>query len=297
MQARVALSRALFEWGPAINRHGALYRPLAREVAGVCAAWVKRLLASHDRVVFVDGLQFAVGPAPHYAGLEFRFRNYEPGVASVLRRMLGPGMIFVDVGAHVGFHSLAAARLVGDRGRVYAFEPDPDTYDLLQNNARLNRLTNIIAVPLAVDEGCGEKDLFLGVVHEGHNTLYARRLVGSKSVRVETTTLDTYFATRGILRLDVIKLDVQGAEPAVLRGANDILRRCRGLKIIVEIDPIFLRATGSDPEAILEPLLDARYRFWWIARDGALERISGDGLHDRQYGLHYLLGARSDAQV
>jgi len=120
-----------------------------------------------------------------------------------------------DVGAHAGFFTLLASRLAGDRGRVYALEACPDNVERLRRNVEANRALNVEVVALAASDRDGEAAF---VMHE--STLQGR-LAGEmehSAVTVRTTTIDT-LVREGMTPPDVIKIDVEGAEGAVVRGA------------------------------------------------------------------------------
>lgn len=142
--------------------------------------------------------------------------------------MLAPGMTFVDVGANVGLFSIPAAMKVGG-GRVFAFEPSPSTYGLLVRNARLNHLTNLHAVRSALGDYAGEAVLNVNVAgKDGLNTIGKPTHPLCEIARKEAvpiTTLDTFLRENGITHVDAMKIDVEGAEPLVLRGAIELLAR------------------------------------------------------------------------
>jgi FkbM family methyltransferase len=174
-------------------------------------------------VAWHDGLRIALprsGPAAliYYQGLS------EPDTADLLRALLGPGMVFVDVGAHIGEYTLLGARRVGDTGEVHAFEPDPRAHAVLVENVRLNRLSRVVTRPWAVSEAEGEAELRLHAEPALSALATPLSPVGpaGESRRVPRVTLDGYIGER---RLDVVKIDVEGAEMLVVRGARRLLAR------------------------------------------------------------------------
>jgi FkbM family methyltransferase len=141
---------------------------------------------------------------------------------------LNPGMTLVDAGANVGLFSIPAAMIV-DGGRVFAFEPSLLTYKRLVKNARLNHLSNLNAVRSALGDYAGEAHLSVNVAgKDGLNTIGKPTHPQCEVARKESvpiTTLDMFLAQNGVTNVDAMKIDVEGAEPLVLRGATKLLAR------------------------------------------------------------------------
>ena len=164
-------------------------------------------------------------------------RAYEPAKTAVLRRHLRPGMTFVDVGVNKGDYSLLAARLLGDRGRVLAVEPEPENCAWFRHSVALNGYRSIDLLEAALSDSDGEATLHLGR-HSGWHTLVAGvRGRDRGTITVPTRTLDGVLAERGIETVDVMKIDVEGAELQVLRGARGALSGDRPLLVLVDIHP------------------------------------------------------------
>jgi FkbM family methyltransferase len=175
--------------------------------------------------------------------------EWEPGLTALFGERLSPGMVFVDVGAHVGYYTALAGRLVGPRGLVLAFEPNPRNYELLLANVWRNGLANVACFPWALSDETGFTDLYLSADNSGDHRIYAHE-EGRPSVPVRTAALDTVTAIRP--PVDVMKIDVQGAEEAVLRGAADLINASPDLVIVLEYAPVELRAFGSDERPLLD---------------------------------------------
>jgi FkbM family methyltransferase len=152
----------------------------------------------------------------------------EPDVEDTITRFLKEGMTFVDVGAHVGTYTLLAAQAVGRDGEVHAFEPNPAAFKLLELNLRLNGFSNVHAHPCAVADTGGTSEL--AIYAEATISSLAPREGGAggravlKTVRTEVVRLDDLFALSG-KRVDLVKVDVEGAELMVFRGARGLLER------------------------------------------------------------------------
>jgi FkbM family methyltransferase len=179
--------------------------------------------------------------------------SYEPDTTALLERTLRPGQTFVDCGAHIGHFSLLAARKVVPSGRVYAFEPAMETFALLTRNIRVNHLGDIVrAIPRAVSDHPGPHTLFINHQDSMWHTLYGRGEVRQQTV--ETTTLDAFFAREGWPAVDVLKVDVEGAELAVLKGMTELNSRNPGMKLIIEFASDSFVATGLAPQTVFGQL-------------------------------------------
>jgi FkbM family methyltransferase len=212
---------------------------------------------------------------PHWRGigkLIFAFReNYEPEL-SCLSEYLSEGSIFVDVGANLGIYTVAAARRVGESGRVISFEPASNTFSILQRNITLNHLNNVIATQLALADKEGTRSLFYHVDASRHS------LAENESIGFETITtigLDTFLSRNQIVRVNLMKIDVEGAEELVLRGAVEVLEKSRPV-IVFEINSLLSLRLGLKPDGALTLLSRLGYSFYKIDRFGKLRAVVPD---------------------
>jgi FkbM family methyltransferase len=165
--------------------------------------------------------------------LVYTFReDYEPEL-SLLDRFIPSGGGMVDVGANFGIYSLVASRLVGDSGHVHAFEPAQAAFESLEHNIALNGMNNVQAHRLALGERSGEARLF-------HNADPSRNtLAGSDGEldfeNVQIRRLDDVLAESAMSKVDFIKIDTEGAEELVARGAENTIRRDKPV-ILFEIN-------------------------------------------------------------
>lgn len=155
------------------------------------------------------------------------FGTYEKETVKLFQRICRHGMNVVDAGASIGFYTLLAAKLVATQGRVYAFEPDPESYTLLLENVRSNGYQRIVhACPKAISDVSDFAELFRGTRDSGENSFYPGPRVGpEESVVVETTTLDEFLKTETWPSIDLVKMDVEGAESLALSGMKEVARR------------------------------------------------------------------------
>lgn len=144
-------------------------------------------------------------------------RSWEPNETYWVMRSLRPGQTFVDIGANVGYYTVIASRLVGASGRVFAFEPDPVSFALLERNVALNGLDNVVLEQKAVSNEPGTLRLFISPANKGDHRIYQPKGEEREFVEIEAVVLDEYFAgdRRGV---DFVKIDTQGAEVVILEG-------------------------------------------------------------------------------
>jgi FkbM family methyltransferase len=164
---------------------------------------------------------------------------------------------------------LLFARLVGERGMVYAFEPDPANFELLRQNIEINGYKNVALIQRAVSDRPGVGRLYLSATNPGDHRFYNSG-DGRAAVGVEAVTLDQVFERHEGL-FNFIKFDIQGAEWAALQGMRRLLQRHNHLKIVTEFWPFGLSKFGADPAAYLSLLLDGGFELYEI--DEAQNRI------------------------
>src|SRR3990170_7009848 len=219
--------------------------------------------------MYVDSRDTGVAPFL----LEWGF--YEKYETELFKTLVKKGMVVVDIGANIGYYTLLAAHLVGDEGKVFAFEPEPNNYNLLCKNIEVNGYRNVIPVRKAVFSKSGEMELFLDESNLGGHSLSEANVDKGASIMVEVTSLDDYFRNTDY-KIDVIKMDVQGSEMAVLEGMTNTINQNDSLKIITEFWPMGLRNSGSSPAGFLNKLIECGFAFYQIGQ--YVERINVDYL-------------------
>ena len=186
---------------------------------------------------------------------------FEPETTAVFVSLITDGDVVVDLGAHVGYYALLAARRVGPEGRVFAFEPHPDNFRLLVKNIESNFYSNVIPVQKAVSNETGEAELFLGGTTT--HSLFRKSENSNKSVLVQTTSLDEYFQTieqRLRSRIKLIKMDIEGAELQAMLGMRQIISENAEIAIISEFEPENLKASGCEPSEFIVYLKEQGFK-------------------------------------
>jgi FkbM family methyltransferase len=186
------------------------------------------------------------------------WENFE---TQLLMQSLCAGATFVDVGANIGYYSIVASPLVGSTGRVFAFEPERDNFSLLEKNIQHNQLTNITAVAAALSYADSDAELFLNEENRGDHQIFQQSLGESTPQRtrqaIRLLNGADYFLSAGdsqpVDRIDVLKVDTQGAEFSVMSGLLPLIKKSLpSIKIILEFTPYSLRQAGSSGMALLD---------------------------------------------
>lgn len=189
------------------------------------------------------------------------FKNaYEVNTTEIIKKLIKPGENFIDIGASVGYYSLLAAKKIGMKGRVYSFEPNEKVFNVLKRNIEINNFKNVIPINKAVSNFNGKKTFFLGNIL-GHSSF--RSQVGGEKKEVQVVTLDNFFKHKKI-RVDWIKIDVEGAEGFVVEGAKKIISKNKNIKIILEWSPKHLKEMGYKPLKLLHLLYNMNFKIFKI---------------------------------
>lgn len=173
----------------------------------------------------------------------FVFDRYEPMTDALLADVLRPGMVVLDVGAHVGYYTLVAARAVGPSGKVHAFEPCAETLSLLRANVRANGFENVEIHPYAAGSSDSRRPLHVTGSSDSHG-LFPHPLTET----LRTTEVRTVPVAQIVPGpVDLVKIDVEGAEFEALDGMRDLVSGDGPSVLIVEWNPACLRNAGRDP--------------------------------------------------
>ncbi len=192
--------------------------------------------------------------------------SWERGTTRLFKDIIQKGMVVLDIGANIGYFTLIAAKLVGEEGRVFAFEPEPYNFSLLVRNIKLNGYHNVIPTQIAISDKNGRAVIFLDKTRWTHHSLSRANVTNfsGNSVEVDVQTLDDFLKDFGH-RVDFAKIDVEGAELAVIQGMENIIESNKNLKLVVEFSPEGLRCFGSSPQEFLNRLMGYGFKLYQIS--------------------------------
>jgi FkbM family methyltransferase len=201
----------------------------------------------------------------------FFFGCYEKPLASYLASRLEKDMVFIDIGAHVGQYTLLAATKVGSSGHVYAFEPHPLNFEMLSRNVALNQFRNVTLYNMAVADQDGKSYLYINTVASHrkntgtHSLCRQQNWADYSKVEVNVSQLDHML--RHVERVDVLKIDVEGAELLVLQGGEEIISKFKPI-VAFEAEEPSATNFGYRTTATKKFLEQRGYRLFRIPRDG-----------------------------
>jgi FkbM family methyltransferase len=206
----------------------------------------------------IDGFKFYRYP-DHSSVLEMALGRYEVGTTYLVRSLLRPGDTFVDIGANIGWFVLHAAAAVRPHGCVYAFEPDPSNAMVLEKNIEANgyeALTSVVRKAV----GCASAVTLLHRSKDGQaNSLYETLWMAGEPIPVEVVSLDEFFGPKGYPSVNLVKMDIEGAEAEALRGMREVRQRNPGMKLIVEISPVHINAARRSLEGLHQLLKEVNF--------------------------------------
>jgi FkbM family methyltransferase len=191
-----------------------------------------------------------VGRAAYFCG------DLDPKISWVCKKLVKPGDTVCDIGANIGIVTLLLSRLVGQQGKVLAFEPNPACWDALQAAIDRNQMPNATALPFALGATSEERTLSIPLDNAGAASLAERAVRKSdKTTRVSVRTLDEVLAEHDIHSVQFMKLDVEGFESEVFRGSTRTLEKLRPDAILFEMNEPFT------PPLVDHPAFDILTRF------------------------------------
>jgi FkbM family methyltransferase len=200
--------------------------------------------------------------------------HYEQALIDVLLAAVQEQSIVYDIGSHVGLIALmAAGKVRGGRGHVYAFEPSPDNFALLQRHIRINRCADrVTPVQTLVGDRCAAAVPFAYRAGQFTANSLAYEVEGSLHTTLPMTTIDGFVQATAAPPADVVKIDVEGYEHAVVKGMRSLLDSARPL-VICAIHPEPLTRLGTSPDAVINEMAESGYRAYDLS--GAEIRTAG----------------------
>jgi len=247
--------------------HIGSYRPAAR----LYHFLIKRL---RPEKVELDGNIFYLDPNDSLA--ISIFKDYEKAEIDLIKKVLKKGMHVIDLGAHIGYHTVIMSKIIGEKGRVFAFEPNPDHIKLLEKNIKVNKLTNVTIVKKAVGNKNGKITLHLNPENLADHRIYQTE--DWKGVDVQITSLDQYFKNMKI-PIDFIKMDIQGAEGEAILGMKKLLEKNKKIKILSEFWPEGLNQSPIHAKEYLQVLQKLGFVLRYInEKEDSIEKASIDDI-------------------
>jgi FkbM family methyltransferase len=226
-----------------------------------------------------------------------RGQLYESETSNFLGNVLQTGDTFIDIGAHVGYFSMLASAIVGEQGRVYAFEPERSNFDHLVEHIALNGVGNIVPLHMAVGATPAVADFFVNADNDGGHALWEvgrhpfneRTRQAPATRKVPVTSLDYFFAHHDLRSLKAIKIDAEGAECSILIGARTMLARQPIPFIVAEVNRFGLESMGASEGHLRRTMSELGYEtYLFQPGQSFLQRLGPDESPDTNYVFNIL---------
>jgi FkbM family methyltransferase len=209
----------------------------------------------------IDSLRLSVHPV------------FEPFETSIIRKYVKKGDYVLDLGANIGYYTLIMSKIVGDKGKVFAFEPDENNFNLLKKSVETNNLKNVVLFKKGVADYNGTATLYLEKLNSAHHMIHKpkneKEIAGTS--KIEIVKIDDVIKDK----ISFIKMDVEGSEAKAIKGMGKTLLKNKSITLITEFAPEMISNSGEIPETYLENLKSCGFKILNLNEDtNKLEEIN-----------------------
>ena len=217
--------------------------------------WIRSLLTSN--FVEIEGHKMYLDPLD---SLKLSInQSFEELETKLVKDIIKDGNTIVDIGANIGYFTLIFARLVGEKGEVFAFEPEPNNFNLLKKNIEINNYKNVNLINKAASNKSGKIKLYIDDFNSGGHSLIAQ-IPNKQHIEIESIKLDDFFDTNK--KIDFIKIDAEGAELEVLKGMSTLLNKNDDIKILLEFNPFMFKSFNVTPQKYIDLLMGFNFKIY-----------------------------------
>ncbi|MFA5317851.1 MAG: FkbM family methyltransferase [Patescibacteria group bacterium] len=195
--------------------------------------------------------------------LEMLTDRYEPETTALFKKIIKPGMVVIDIGAHIGYYTRLFSKLTGAEGKVISFEPEPDNFQLLQKNTA--NLKNVKLFNLAVSDQNNKIAFFKVKNSTGCHSIIPTD--NADKIIISAITIDN-FINQNDIKIDVIKIDIEGGETKALSGMTEFLKNTSHLKLVTELSADSLKLAAIEPKKFLNQLRSYGFILFEISDNG-----------------------------
>lgn len=188
--------------------------------------------------------------------------TYQIKVLRSLQDFTKAGNVVVHLGVHQGLSDIIIARNIGQNGKIFSFEPNPELYDIAKKNFAINNVDHIIQLnPYGISDTNEQKQLCVDYLNTGAGSFYKNQ--GDKCFNAELVNLDSFFPD--LSNVDLLFMDIEGSEIKALQGAKNLLSRSKSMVIITEWSPEMLAKMGSDAKRFIRSFIEEGRKFYRIS--------------------------------
>jgi FkbM family methyltransferase len=198
-------------------------------------------------------------------------RVNDKGEIGFILSNLREGATAIDVGANIGFFTLLMARAVGENGKVLAVEPGPMSYALLNKNLQINRYKNVSLYNIAISNEARTTEFFLCRTGESDNRLFATPSEARDVVSIDVNTIDSIAEN---MKVDLVKIDIQGSELLALQGMKKVIKNNPHIKILMEYSPDCLIDCGSKPEDLFRTITELGFDIYECPHNRSIHKTT-----------------------
>ncbi len=191
-------------------------------------------------------------------------QDEEQPLVEFIKKVIKKGDNIIELGSNIGYYTLLLAKLVGEEGKVFAFEPYLHNIEILKLNVELNNNKNVIMIQKAVHDTTGKVNMYICEYDNRNNSIYCTYTMKTdKIIEVDSITIDDYFKNFNE-NINFIKMDIQGAEYKAIKGMESLIQRSNNLMLLTEIWPEALDKAGTSAKEFIELLLNNGFKLYDI---------------------------------
>jgi FkbM family methyltransferase len=207
--------------------------------------------------------------------------DYEPIETDFIAKTVKKDMTVLDVGANIGYYTLLMSDKVGTNGKVFSFEPDPQNQVVLSKNIAVNNLQNVHLEKAAVSSESGTVRLY-GTDDKGDQRIYDSH-DGRQFVTVPSVSIDDFIEKMKIVKVDFLKMDIQGAEPFAVMGMKKMIKKNPGIILCIEFWPFGLEKCGFGVKQFLDLAKECGLQYFDLNAGGDYNKLADDDELIRTY--------------
>jgi len=237
-----------FSFGLGVSKHW----PFNKIMKQIESSFIESSITTQDHIIFLDkkdNLNLSINPIYGKSDTEF------------IKKIIKKNDVVFDIGANIGYFTLIFAKLVGDSGKVFSFEPESENFKILKKNVETNGYNNVILEKKIVSNTNGVSTLYVSEKAGNHRIYKSDNFI--ESVEITSISMDSYAKNNTLKKIDFIKIDVEGAELNVLQGIQNILDSNEHIILFTEFSPNQIESCGLEPNDMINFLTNNKFKIYF----------------------------------